>query len=394
MERVTAAAPMMLASKRRMANRAPRTWLLALSRSATPRASVKWPKAAVPLAAELAVTMMAAAPNHHQGADHGVGSFVADEAGRDALVHDVGLLEEELPGGDGRPDDGDDEQHRLRGRAAVDARHHEVLGDGAPVRMGEEKHGYLDQADGDEGEHGPLPLLEASGRHDGHQGHGRRRHRYVGRDPGVGARQRYADELGDDGQEVEEKKVPDAEPAPAASEPLVDEPGVAHAGHGSEPDNHLLVDDQDGDEEQQCPQQRGVIVLPGLGVGGDTAGVVVADHDDDARPDDGCQGQQALLPRVALPDLADRDAPEGAFDVAEVRLVEHGGGPGLELAVGGGAGAGESAASEPSPLAVIRSVTGYPLRSEGTGPDPCSSRSAGGASGWGEVLVVSSRRGW
>ena len=75
-----------------------------------------------------------------------------------------------------------------------------------------------------------------------------------------------------------------------------------------------------------------MVVLAGLGVGGHTAGVVVADHDDDPGPDDGGQGEQALLPAVPLADVADRDAPEGALDVAQVGLVEDGGGRRLELA--------------------------------------------------------------
>ena len=37
----------------------------------------------------------------------------SDEARRDALVDDVALLEEQLPGRDRRADDGDDEQHHL-----------------------------------------------------------------------------------------------------------------------------------------------------------------------------------------------------------------------------------------------------------------------------------------
>jgi len=43
-----------------------------------------------------------------EGADDGVGALIADPAGRDALVNDIGLLEEQLPGGDGGADDGDE----------------------------------------------------------------------------------------------------------------------------------------------------------------------------------------------------------------------------------------------------------------------------------------------
>ena len=174
------------------------------------------------------------------------------------------------------------------------------------------------------------------------------------------------------------------------AEPLVDQPGVADAGHGAEPDHHLLVDDQHRDQQQQRPQQAGVVVLPGLGVGGDAAGVVVADHHDDAGPDDGAGspagGASRWRRRRRRPDPAER-----ALDVAEVRLVEHGGGPGLELAVGGVPGRVDSAAPEPSlPLAAGRSVTGYPLGSGGRSADGLRLRSAGGASGW--AWAVSRRR--
>ena len=52
--------------------------------------------------------------------DHGVDPLVVDPARRDPLVDDVGLLEEQLPGGHRGADDGDDQQHRRRGEAALD----------------------------------------------------------------------------------------------------------------------------------------------------------------------------------------------------------------------------------------------------------------------------------
>ena len=55
------------------------------------------------------------------------------------------------------------------------------------------------------------------------------------------------------------------------------------AGDGTQSDHHFLIDDEHRDEQQQDPQQAGAVVLAGLGVGGHTAGVVVADHDDEAR---------------------------------------------------------------------------------------------------------------
>ena len=53
------------------------------------------------------------ADDHQHDAEPQVGLFVVDEARRDALVDDIALLEEELPGRDRRADDGDDEQHHV-----------------------------------------------------------------------------------------------------------------------------------------------------------------------------------------------------------------------------------------------------------------------------------------
>ena len=78
-----------------------------------------------------------------------------------------------------------------------------------------------------------------------------------------------------------------------------------------------------------------MVVLAGLGVGGHPAGVVVADHDDEAGPGDGGEGEQPLPPAAAFADVTDGDPAEGALDVTQVGLVEDGGGRSLELRVGG-----------------------------------------------------------
>ena len=121
-------------------------------------------------------------------------------------------------------------------------------------------------------------------------GHG---YRDVRADAEVLQREGDADEFGDDGQEVEDEQVPDAEPAPEPAEPLVDQPGVPHPGDRAEPDHHLLVDDQHRDEQQQHPQQAVAVVLPGLRVGGHPARVVVADHHDQAGTGDREERHQA-----------------------------------------------------------------------------------------------------
>ena len=128
----------------------------------------------------------------------------------------------------------------------------------------------------------------------------------------------------DDGQEVEDEQVADAEPAPEPAEPLVDEPGMPDAGDRAEPDHHLLVDDQHRDQQQQGPQQGVPVVLPGLRVGGHAAGVVVADHHDQPGPDDGQERDQlALEPAAFLILIAQPDPAERALDIPEVGVIEH-----------------------------------------------------------------------
>ena len=94
-------------------------------------------------------------------------------------------------------------------------------------------------------------------------------------------------------------------------------------GDRPEPDDHLLVDDQHRDQQQQHPQQAGAVVLARLRVGRDPAGVVVADHHDQPRADDRQQRQrpraQAAVRLLVLTDRAER-----ALDVADVGGVEHG----------------------------------------------------------------------
>ena len=162
---------------------------------------------------------------------------------------------------------------------------------------------------------------------------GGHRYRDIRADAEVLQREGDADEFGDDGQEVENEQVPDAEPAPEPAEPLVDQPGVPHAGDRAEPDHHLLVDDQHRDQQQQHPQQAVAIVLPGLRVGGHPARVVVADHHDQARTGDREERHQAAAP-PAPGLLADPDPPQRALDVTQVRVIEHGTGPRQRLQLG------------------------------------------------------------
>ena len=262
--------------------------------------------------------------HHHERADPGVGPLVVDPARGDALVDHVRLLEEELPGRDGGAHDADDQQHRGRVHAAVDPRHEEVLRDLAAARVGQEEERDDQEVREHEHEHRALPAAEGAGDGDRDQRHGGDRHGDVLGEAEVAEREAHADELGDDREEVEQEEVADREEPPEAPEALVDELRVTDAGDRAEAHHHLLVDDQHGHEQQQHPHQRGAVVLAGLRVGGDAAGVVVADHHDQARADDRGEREHAPAQAAAMGLLVLADRAEGAADVADVGGVEHG----------------------------------------------------------------------
>src|SRR6202022_225210 len=105
-------------------------------------------------------------------------------------------------------------------------------------------------------------------------------------------RQRDADELRDNRQGVENKQINDAERAPESAKTLKDQPGMADATDCSEAQHHLLMDVKNRDQQHQRPQQRRAVVLASLRIGAESASVIVADHDDEARSQNGEQGLQ------------------------------------------------------------------------------------------------------
>jgi hypothetical protein len=75
-------------------------------------------------------------------------------------------------------------------------------------------------------------------------------------------------------------RVDDAECAPELAEALEDQPRVPDASHCTQSHNHLLVHVKHRDQQHQRPQQGRAVILPGLGVGPEGTGIVVAHHDD------------------------------------------------------------------------------------------------------------------
>ena len=97
-------------------------------------------------------------PDHHNhGAEEGVDALVIDPAGRDPLVDDVRLLEEQLPRRDGGADDRDQEQDRSRARAAADAGNQQVVDHVADPRMDQHEQRDYQQVREHEQEHRPFP---------------------------------------------------------------------------------------------------------------------------------------------------------------------------------------------------------------------------------------------
>jgi hypothetical protein len=137
--------------------------------------------------------------------------------------------------------------------------------------------------------------------------------------------QRNADEFGHDGQGVQHKKIDNAERAPELAEALEDEARVADAGDRAEAQHHLLIDIKNRDQQRQSPQERRAVVLASLPVSGESARVVVSDHDDEAGAEDRHERDETMLPGFARSDIAMLDGAERAVDVADVGLVEDGG---------------------------------------------------------------------
>ena len=99
---------------------------------------------------------------------------------------------------------------------------------------------------------------------------------------------------------------------------------MADAGDGAQAQHHFLVHIEHGDEQCERPEQGGAVVLAGLGVGAEGAGVVIADHDDEAWAEDREQRFQARRPALARAGVVPADGAERAPDISQVSAVEHG----------------------------------------------------------------------
>jgi hypothetical protein len=65
---------------------------------------------------------------------------------------------------------------------------------------------------------------------------------------------------------------------------------MADASDRPKAENHFLIDVENRDQQHQGPEQRGAVVLTGLGA--ECTGVIVADHDNEAWSQNREQGLQ------------------------------------------------------------------------------------------------------
>jgi hypothetical protein len=223
-------------------------------------------------------------------------------------------------GADGRADERDDYEHGGPGLAVMRSGRD---GRGHPGAAGEDHQRHGGEAHRDEQPHGPLPAAEAARDRQGDQEKRREGDRRVAAHSEVAEAEGDAGELGNDDEKVDHEQVAEGEGAPAPPEPLVDEPGVPGPGHSAEAAHHLLVDEKGAGQDHQQPQEPQPVVLAGLGIGGDAAGVVVGHEHDHAWSHDREQRQGTPAQRAPRAGVGRRHAAERADDVAAVRPVEH-----------------------------------------------------------------------
>src|SRR6202022_418190 len=161
-------------------------------------------------------------------ADHEIDALILDETRRDPFVDDIALLKEQLPGRDRGADDGDDEQHHfIQRRPLRHLWHQHVLDHLVRWRVDEKEDRKEQKTPQDEGERETLKAAEIAGARREHDERSGRRDAPKLRQSEIVARERDADELGDNRQRVENKQINDAEPPPKSAKALKNKPAMA-----------------------------------------------------------------------------------------------------------------------------------------------------------------------
>ena len=265
--------------------------------------------------------------NHHQrNAQPQIGPLIGDEAWGDALVDDVALLEEQLPGGHRGADNADDQQHHV-GQFATGRhlRDQKVMGHLGHGRMHHHQDGKQQQAAGHQNQRKALEAAEVAGT--GRQ-HDEYRSQAHANDFGYTQKihpQADADEFGDDGQRIEQEQVDGAEGAPEFAKAFQNQPRMANTGDCAQTQHHFLVHIKHGNQQRQCPQQAGAVVLSGLGIGAEGTGVVVPHHHDEAGAENGQQGLEFGHPAMAGIGVVVTDGAQRTADVSDVGAIQYGG---------------------------------------------------------------------
>jgi hypothetical protein len=194
--------------------------------------------------------------------------------------------------------------------------------DARRVMGAQQREGNHQQVHGHQHVHHALPAAKAppGGDQDEHPGGDGDSH--VAAHPEVAKSQAHADELGDDGQQVEHQQIRHREAAPQPAEALEDQPSVSDAGYRAEADHHLLVHEQHRGQRHHHPQQAQAIVLAGLGEHGQAARVGVGGHHHQPRPHDREKRERPASQRAARTGIGRGHSPQGPHDVAEMSAVE------------------------------------------------------------------------
>jgi hypothetical protein len=113
--------------------------------------------------------------NHDRDADHEIDALILDETRRDPFVDDIALLKEQLPGGYGSADDGDDQQHHfVQCRSLRHLRYQHVRDHLARRRVDEDEHRKDQKAPQNQAECEALKAAEVTGARGEHdEGRGR-----------------------------------------------------------------------------------------------------------------------------------------------------------------------------------------------------------------------------
>ncbi len=253
------------------------------------------------------------------GAHQGLQLAHPDVVDIEPLVHHGALLEEDHPRRDGSPDVGqqDEEQgpgdparyvdelsRRVQVQPGRQARDEAVAHD-APAGGRRGLHGPERRRDVDEVEEAEeqreffeRPVLARE--HDAEQDQGHPDEGDDGRNAEHGARGDHPDVFGDQGEPVGDGQVGDGEPAPERAETLEDRLGVPAFCHGTQANGHFLHVIRHGDQDDEDPQQPHAVLGAGDRIGGDAAGIVVGDHDNDPGAEDGEEDEQPAPPALEL----------------------------------------------------------------------------------------------